>query len=160
VNKQRFFVRPDYLDGVTYYCTKLTGVTRSHVENAPPLSQVIKTVSVYRFFSLYLKKYHSIFKRMRKCVCVGVKNGNEKNRERETDQTKFVIVVQFDEYIQNTFLQNDEQKFCIVTDGIWDLQIQLRDESRRKNINLSNYTILEQYFFLFQNDDNERFISY
>jgi hypothetical protein len=32
------------MEGITYYCTKLTGITSSHVEHAPTLSETLRMV--------------------------------------------------------------------------------------------------------------------
>lgn len=41
IDRRQLFVRPDKMEGITYYCTKLTGITPGHVQNAPSLSDAL-----------------------------------------------------------------------------------------------------------------------
>ena len=88
VHEQRIYVKPDFLEGITNYCTRLTGITKEDCENGVPLSEAIH---------------------------------------------------QFDTFISQFIFQYGANNFRIVTDSVWDLQVQLRQEAIRKGIYLSWY---------------------
>jgi len=62
------------------------------------------------------------------------------------------VMKKFHMYLKNNFGDN----FRILTDGIWDLQVQLRNEAKRKNINLDWY--FHQYFDI--KHEFKRFLPY
>eukprot|EP01124_Arcella_intermedia_P009669 TRINITY_DN16322_c0_g1_i1.p1 TRINITY_DN16322_c0_g1~~TRINITY_DN16322_c0_g1_i1.p1 ORF type:complete len:709 (+),score=116.45 TRINITY_DN16322_c0_g1_i1:81-2207(+) len=86
LDEQQIYVRPDNLEGVTKYATKLTGISKDMVKQKGNLSDTIKL---------------------------------------------------FDEYIKKKF--GGSKEFCIITDGIWDLQVQLHMEAQKKGIPLAWY---------------------
>lgn len=50
IDNQQIFVKPDFMEGITYYCTKLTGISAETVQNAPKLPDAIKAVSSFYFY--------------------------------------------------------------------------------------------------------------
>lgn len=94
VHERQMFVRPTKLDAVTYYCTKLTGISQDMVQDGVSLQSAMQI---------------------------------------------------FDEYISQ-FFGEDRSAFRIVTDGIWDLSIQLYTECARKGLMRPWY--FQQYFDL------------
>jgi inhibitor of KinA sporulation pathway (predicted exonuclease) len=95
VYERQMFVRPDNLEAVTYYCTKLTGISQEMVRDGVKLQTALQLL---------------------------------------------------DEYISSTFGAEDRGSFRIVTDGIWDLSIQLYTECKRKGIERPWY--FSEYFDL------------
>jgi len=95
------FVRPENLEGITHFASKLTGITKDMVEDAESL---------------------------------------------------LTVVQKFDSYIMEKFGGN-KNSFRLVTDGIWDLQIQLGNEAKKKNIELNwwykEYFDIKQEFIKF-----------
>lgn len=85
VHENRFYIKPDLMDGVTNYCTNLTGITKDQCKKGISLKSAIQ---------------------------------------------------KFDTFIREKLFPFGENNFRIVTDSIWDLQVQLREECRRKNIPL------------------------
>lgn len=45
IDNQQIFVKPDFMEGITYYCTKLTGITAETVQDAVKLTEAVKAVS-------------------------------------------------------------------------------------------------------------------
>jgi len=80
IDQQQVFVRPENLEGITHFASKLTGITKDMVEDAESL---------------------------------------------------LTVVQKFDSYIMEKFGGN-KNSFRLVTDGIWDLQIQLGNEAKKK----------------------------
>jgi len=80
IYEKQLFVRPENIDGVTHFATKLTGITKETVKEAEKLN---------------------------------------------------LIIEKFDTFIRDMY-NGDKKLFRLVTDGIWDLQIQLRNESEKK----------------------------
>eukprot|EP01124_Arcella_intermedia_P004840 TRINITY_DN1278_c0_g1_i1.p1 TRINITY_DN1278_c0_g1~~TRINITY_DN1278_c0_g1_i1.p1 ORF type:complete len:513 (-),score=129.37 TRINITY_DN1278_c0_g1_i1:504-2042(-) len=97
VDERQIYVKPDFLDGVTLYTTKLTGITKDILINQKPLRNAIQ------MFDGYLKN-------------------------------KFGITSPYG------------KDFRIVTDGIWDLQVQLLKEAEKKNINTDIRMVLQTIF--------------
>lgn len=91
IDEQQIYVKPDNMEGITYYTTKLTGISKATVREAPNLATAIKT---------------------------------------------------FEEYVNKKF--GSSKSFRIVTDGLWDLQVQLRKEAEKKEIALEWY--FKEYF--------------
>ncbi len=46
IDNQQIFVKPDFMEGITYYCTKLTGIAADTVQNAHKLPEAIKAVRI------------------------------------------------------------------------------------------------------------------
>jgi inhibitor of KinA sporulation pathway (predicted exonuclease) len=99
IHEERYYVRPDRLEGVTPYCTGLTGISKETVANSTRLDHIID---------------------------------------------------KFTEFVEQRFPDSKEgdqcRSFRVVTDGVWDLQVQLLLEAQRKGITLPWY--LRQYFDL------------
>ena len=85
VYERQIYVRPDYMDGITNYCTRLTGIKKEDCLNGVPLRQAVAI---------------------------------------------------FDDFVHQFMYPFGTNNFRIVTDSIWDLQVQLRREAQRKNIYL------------------------
>jgi inhibitor of KinA sporulation pathway (predicted exonuclease) len=100
IDEQQIYVRPDNMEGITSYTTKLTGISKDTVKSRCNLQSAIR---------------------------------------------------QFDEYIRRKF--GNKKEFCLLTDGIWDLQVQLHKEAQKKKINLAwyykEYLDLKEEFRLF-----------
>jgi len=88
VYKRQIYVKPQRIEGITNYCSQLTGITQNHCENGLSLADAIQE------FELYLK---------------------------------------------DNLFPFGENSFRIITDGIWDLEIQLQLEAKRKGITLGNW---------------------
>jgi len=86
IDKHQIYVKPDFIEGVTPYATKLTGITQHMLVNQATLATVIK---------------------------------------------------KFDDYVSKHF--GEKRNFSLLTDGIWDLQVQLRTEAKRKQVDLKWY---------------------
>jgi inhibitor of KinA sporulation pathway (predicted exonuclease) len=99
VHEERYFVRPDFLEGVTPYCSALTGISRDMVAQSMRLQDV-------------LSKFH--------------------------------------DYVEDRFadvhLGHECKSFRILTDGMWDVHIQLAIEAQRKDIALPWW--FKEYFDL------------
>ena len=98
VYEQRIYVKPDFLDGITNYCTRLTGISKSDCENGIPLRDAIH---------------------------------------------------QFDAFVTQFLYQYGMNNFRIVTDSVWDLQVQLRQEAARKKIQLGKFFYYFSFSFSF-----------
>jgi len=92
INERQIYVRPDDIEGVTSYATKLTGISKEMLR----------------------------------------KKGNLNS-----------AIAQFEEFVKENNFQSD---FRIVTDGIWDLQVQLYKETQEKGIKTDWY--FRDYFDL------------
>lgn len=88
IHENRFYIKPDNMEGITNYCTRLTGITKED--------------------------------------CVGGISLRE-------------AINQFNQYIRQHLFPYGENNFRIVTDSVWDLQVQLRKESERKKIPLGSF---------------------
>jgi len=86
IDEHQIYVRPDNLDGITKYATKLTGISKEMVRKEGNLEDALK---------------------------------------------------QFDDFIKRKF--GNSKEFRIITDGIWDLQVQLHKEAEKKSIPLAWY---------------------
>jgi inhibitor of KinA sporulation pathway (predicted exonuclease) len=99
VHEERYFVRPDFLEGVTPYCSALTGIARDTVAHSMGLPDVLG---------------------------------------------------KFQDYLEGRFadlhLGHDCRSFRILTDGMWDVHIQLAIEAQRKGITLPWW--FKEYFDL------------
>jgi len=109
IHEERYFVRPDYLLGVTPYCSALTGISQEMVAQSMKLSDVLD---------------------------------------------------KFQDFVEQRFpdvsLGQQCKSFRILTDGMWDINIQLVIEAQRKGITLSWW--LKEYFDL--KVEFERFFPY
>jgi len=99
VHEERYFVKPDFLEGVTPYCSALTGIARDTVAHSMGLPDVLG---------------------------------------------------KFQDYLEGRFadlhLGHDCRSFRILTDGMWDVHIQLAIEAQRKGITLPWW--FKEYFDL------------
>eukprot|EP01090_Pellita_catalonica_P004438 TRINITY_DN14269_c0_g1_i1.p1 TRINITY_DN14269_c0_g1~~TRINITY_DN14269_c0_g1_i1.p1 ORF type:complete len:461 (-),score=71.66 TRINITY_DN14269_c0_g1_i1:3-1385(-) len=93
VSETRYYIQPSFLDGVTPYCTALTGITKETVT--------------------------------------------------ESGESLESVLLHFREYVRD-FFDDDASQFCFVTDGVWDLQVQLTMEAARKGLQLDAW--FKQYF--------------
>lgn len=88
IYKRQIYIRPENLNGITHYCSQLTGITKDHCKSGISLSDA-------------LNEFHS--------------------------------------YLKENILPYGDDNFCILTDGVWDLEIQLQLEAKRKGIKLHDY---------------------
>ena len=111
VHSEQIYVQPDNLEGLTPYCRALTHITRDKLENAVSLAGAVARVTSY--CHIYITSAYQ-----------NVNHFLPKNRS-------ITHWEQFESYISDNFRNT---KFHLCTDGIWDLQVQVFMEFRRKNI--------------------------
>eukprot|EP00164_Ancoracysta_twista_P007747 GFYU01011053.1.p2 GENE.GFYU01011053.1~~GFYU01011053.1.p2 ORF type:complete len:556 (+),score=81.30 GFYU01011053.1:218-1885(+) len=96
VHEEQMFVKPDDINSITNYCTRLTGITQDNCKDALPLKESLEKFTAY--------------------------------------------------------LDSLDGDYCLLTDGKWDIQVQLLREAKRKGVELG--APFKHYF-----DVKERFCA-
>jgi len=117
-----YYVKPVMQPHLTPFCTKLTGITQTQVNNAPPLNRVMQ------LFHQWTKKHHLIFPPFNAAdddvINININNSNGNPDADSSNSTSSL-----------------QRKCVIVTDGPWDLNSFLQMNCSLYHIDLpSMYT--------------------
>jgi len=140
IHKEQYFIRPVLTKGLTEFCTKLTGITTEQVEKAPTLEEVLLKFENF----LTLLESNQIQDQQPRDTPTTTTNTTTTTTTTPTTTTtttdngnenQSVQLIQEDKKID--IEEKRKKKYCILTDGDWDIKYMLLAESKRKKFSLS-----------------------